>query len=120
MKNIVLFTALLFLACCSGKREEFLPVFKGSPRINEPSVTGNRPGTPFLFAVPTSGERPVTWTAANLPEGLAIDSQTGFITGTVKDAGDYTVRITAENKLGKTSRDLVIRIGDQPRVVDKE
>lgn len=87
-------------------------IFEGAPKINEPSVIGNYANTPFLFAVPTSGERPVIWTAKGLPTGLTIDPSKGFITGTVKEKGEYKVEITAKNKLGKCSKTLTIKIGD--------
>ena len=41
------------------------------PRINGPAVYGVRPGNPFLYRIPTTGERPMTFSASNLPEGLA-------------------------------------------------
>lgn len=113
MKNLLsCLTVAILISCNADTKEKFLPVFEGAPRINEPSVTGNRPGTPFLFAVPTSGERPVVWTAEDLPQGLKIDSQTGLITGVVTDPGSYPVTVTAENKLGRTSKELLIKIGD--------
>jgi alpha-galactosidase len=87
-------------------------VYQGKPHINEPFVTGNYPNTPFLFAVPTSGERPVYWSSRNLPAGLHIDSSTGFITGVVKDKGDYVVWVSAENRLGRTTKELMIKIGN--------
>jgi len=30
-----------------------------TPRINPPRVTGARPGSPFIFRIPTTGERPI-------------------------------------------------------------
>jgi alpha-galactosidase len=107
-----LFFCFFALLACNSKEEKFLSVFEGKPRINDPVVVGNYPNTPFLFAVPTSGERPITWSASNLPEGLQIDPETGFITGEVSEKGDYVVNISAENKYGKSSKDLTIKIGD--------
>lgn len=112
MKNLIFGISLWILISCTSKEEKFLNVYEGKPRINDPSVLGNYPDTPFLFAVPTSGERPVTWSAKNLPEGLAIDPATGFITGNVKETGDYKVEVSAENKLGKSTKELIIKIGN--------
>jgi alpha-galactosidase len=103
--------SVLLFSCHQGQ-QRFLSVFEGAPRINDPAVTGNYPNTPFLFAVPTSGERPVTWSASGLPAGLHMDSSTGFITGMVKQKGSYQVAVTAENRLGKATRQLLINIGD--------
>ena len=52
-------------------------VFEGKPCINPPHVVGNYPASPFLFYIPTSGERPMKWHAENLPEGLKLDKKTG-------------------------------------------
>lgn len=85
---------------------------KGSPVINPPAVTGNYVGTPFLFAIPTEGVRPVKWTAEKLPAGLELDSSTGIISGNIKEKGEYEVKLTAENKYGRSASILTIKIGD--------
>ena len=87
-------------------------VFVGKPKINDPSVVGNHPNTPFLFAVPTSGERPMVWSAKNLPAGLKINTATGFITGNIKNKGVYKATVLANNKLGSFKKILTIKIGD--------
>jgi alpha-galactosidase len=111
MKYLIVACSLFLLFPAHQKEKKFLSVFEGKPQINAPSVTGNYPNTLFLFAVPTSGQRPIIWSAKGLPAGLQIDATTGFITGMVKEKGDYKVMITAENKLGKTSRELIIKVG---------
>lgn len=106
---------LLLLGCTStntNTKEGQVGVFEGKPRINAPHIVGNYPSTPFLFYIPTSGQRPVTWSAINLPEGLTLNSETGIISGNVKQAGVYNVKLTAKNKLGTTVQDLTISIGD--------
>lgn len=85
-----------------------------TPRINGARVFGVRPGSPVLFKVPVTGRRPMTITAAGLPEGLSIDPSTGLITGTVKDPSKrtYTVKLTATNALGRAERDWRLVVGD--------
>jgi alpha-galactosidase len=41
-----------------------------APRINGAKVFGARPGSPFLFRVAASGEKPLTFSASRLPGGL--------------------------------------------------
>jgi alpha-galactosidase len=84
-----------------------------NPRINGPVVTAARPGHPFFFSIPASGERPVAFKAEPLPAGLVLDNNTGLITGSVKQKGEYKVMLTASNAKGETSRELKIVIGDQ-------
>jgi alpha-galactosidase len=84
-----------------------------TPRINGPRVVGARPGRPFLFTVPTTGDEPVAYAAEGLPDGLTLDAGTGRITGAVKQEGEYKVKLTAANSIGKDARTLLIKIGDQ-------
>jgi alpha-galactosidase len=83
-----------------------------TPRINGPSIYGERPGNPFLYTIPATGDRPMTFAADGLPAGLKLDPNTGQITGTVATAGTYPVALTAENALGKAMRNFKIVIGD--------
>ena len=84
-----------------------------TPRINGARVFGVRPGSDFLFTVAATGERPMTFSAEGLPKGLAIDAETGRITGRVKRSGEYIVRLRAKNALGEYERDLRIVAGDK-------
>lgn len=74
---------------------------------------GNYPATPFLFYIPTSGERPIKWHAENLPKGLKLDEETGIIKGKVVEKGTYKVMLKAENALGTDTQELLINIGDE-------
>jgi len=100
------------LALLLGCSQQMTTIQKGLPIINSPTVTGNYPNTPFLFAIPTLGVRPIKWSAGGLPHGLELDASTGFITGNVKEAGEYTVKLTAENEFGTANSTLTIKIGD--------
>ncbi|MCI0498497.1 MAG: NPCBM/NEW2 domain-containing protein [Planctomycetales bacterium] len=82
------------------------------PRITGPAVFGARPGNPFLFTVTATGERPMTFEARGLPKGLALDSQTGHITGTVEKTGKYQTTVAAKNSRGRAERSFTIVIGD--------
>ena len=57
------------------------PPAPATPRINGPDVFGVRPGSPFLYTIPVTGDRPMAFSADNLPSGLELDPQTGHITG---------------------------------------
>ena len=60
-----------------------------TPRINGPRVYGARPGHPFFYHLPVTGQRPITITADGLPAGLTLDGSTGNITGAVAQAGEH-------------------------------
>ena len=88
------------------------PAESDSPHINGANIVGARAGTPFLFRIPVSGRRPITFSVANLPPGLILDPEKGIISGQLVANGDYPVTLTAMNALGKTEKLLTIRIGD--------
>ncbi|MES2621361.1 MAG: putative Ig domain-containing protein [Bacteroidota bacterium] len=88
-------------------------LFDGSPVFHGAKITGNLPNTEFLFTVPATGERPINFTAQNLPKGLSIEASTGIIRGVVKEKGSYTVKVSAANAKGKAEEDLKIEIGDK-------
>src|SRR5580704_14542539 len=71
--------------------EILTPKSAPTPRINGPKIFGVRPGSPFLYTIPATGERPMTFTAKKLPHGLKLDDKTGRITGVLKKVGEYNV-----------------------------
>src|SRR6185503_7829386 len=84
-----------------------------APRINGPKVYGCRPGHPFLYRIPCTGERPMQFTAKDLPASLKLDVQTGIMTGTVPKKGEYKVTLQATNQHGKNERTFKIVAGDK-------
>jgi alpha-galactosidase len=89
------------------------PTAPATPRINGANVFGVRPGSPFLFAIPATGERPMEYSAKNLPRGLKLDAETGIITGTLKTKGEFKVMLGAKNSLGTAEKTFRIVCGDQ-------
>jgi alpha-galactosidase len=82
------------------------------PRINGPSVFGVRPGSPFLYRIPATGDRPLKFSARALPRGLKLDPVTGQITGSLKAAGQHVVLLRARNDSGSTEKQFRIIVGD--------
>ncbi len=84
-----------------------------APRINGPKVYGSRPGNPFLYRIPATGNRPIKFSAQNLPNTLTLDADTGIITGdSPKKRGEYSITLKAENKEGADSRIFKLIVGD--------
>jgi alpha-galactosidase len=83
-----------------------------APRLNGPRVYGCRPGNPFLYRIPCTGDRPMAFQATGLPAGLQLDAGSGIITGTAPARGEYGVTLTAQNASGKDTRTFKIVAGD--------
>ena len=81
------------------------------PRINGAKVFGVRPGNPFFFTIPATGDRPMTFSADNLPAGLQLDAQTGRITGSLSQQGEYNVILHAKNSRGQAKSGFKIVCG---------
>jgi alpha-galactosidase len=84
-----------------------------APVLNGARVVGIRPGTPFLYTIAATGQRPIRFGAAKLPRTLKIDPETGIITGSLAKPGDYEFTCTAANAQGRASETLRIRCGDE-------
>ncbi len=82
------------------------------PRINSPKAFGVRPGSPVLYTIAATGQRPMQFAAEGLPDGLSLDPATGQITGKTRQRGEYKITLTASNQLGKATRPLRLVIGD--------
>ena len=83
-----------------------------APRINSAKVYGARPGSPFLFRVAASGDKPLTFEAGGLPAGLIINATNGCITGVAPTSGEYAVRLTVKNHRGRAGGKLRLVLGD--------
>ena len=89
------------------------PVAGAAPRIHGPEIYGERPGVPFLYKIPATGVRPLTYTVAGLPAGLHLDKEKGVITGSIAQKGSYPVKITVKNSAGIAIRTLTLVCGDK-------
>ena len=83
------------------------------PRINSARVFGVRPGAPILYTIAASGERPLTFAADGLPEGVVLDRKTGRLTGSVAAAGTYRITMRASNAKGSDERILRLEVGER-------
>lgn len=94
-----------------GPEEILTPLPPAIPRINAPKVYGVHPGSPFLYRIPATGERPVRFKVRGLPEGLSLDETTGIITGSISTAGTYKTILTVENAKGTDRKEFTISAG---------
>lgn len=102
------------IATSLGLNEPQLVIASGTPcepQIHGPRVVGTSPGRPFVFLIPATGQGPLTFSAANLPQGLAVDSKTGIISGTVKCEGRFEATLIVRSPQCAALRPLTIVSG---------
>ncbi|MCX6629050.1 MAG: putative Ig domain-containing protein, partial [Candidatus Solibacter sp.] len=115
MRTLTLLAALALTgaAGASAAPPILTPKPAPQPKINGPEVYGARPGRPFLYRIPCTGERPMRFSAAGLPKELKLDAATGIISGaTPAKRGEYRVTLSAVNTKGKAAKRFRIVVGD--------
>jgi alpha-galactosidase len=118
MKNLCGTTLMIgalsvsFAARAADEPEIRTPKPTAAPRINGPGIFGVRPGAPFLYHIPATGERPLKFSAENLPAGLRLDPSKGDITGSIKKAGEHVAILHARNAKGENQKKLRIVVGE--------
>ena len=88
------------------------PPTQPTPRFNGARVFGVRPGSPIQYTVAVSGQRPMTFSAEGLPQGVTFDAARGLLGGTLKIPGEYRITLRAENAAGKAERTLLLVVGN--------
>ncbi len=98
-----------------AREKEYItaPAASKKPLINAPYVYGARAGSPFLFTIPVSGQRPMRIITTALPEGITIDNNTGILSGEALRNGSYKIKVMASNSYGNDRKELTIEIGDR-------
>src|SRR5690349_12257353 len=87
---------LLLLAATAAAQDgpvRLTPPPGPAAKINGPAVYGCRAGHPFLYRIPATGVRPMTFAAEGLPAGLTLDAQSGIIRGAIAGRGEYGVTL---------------------------
>ena len=84
----------------------------GSPVITSANSASGKLRRPFGYRIVASN-KPTRFTATGLPNGLSIHGRNGIqIQGRPTQSGTFTVRVTAENQYGITSKDISIVIAN--------
>ena len=114
--RILIAATAVLLACAVSPRADepvrLTPKPGPQPRINGAKVFGVRPGSPLLFKIAATGERPLHYAVKELPEGLQLDARTGQISGFLEKPGTYPLTVEVSNAMGKATRPLKIVCGE--------
>lgn len=88
------------------------PPAPASPRFNTAPVFGVRPGSPVHFRFGVSGERPMTFTSVDLPAGISLNPESGVLSGSIDNYGDYIFTVKATNAKGEAEQTFTLKVGD--------
>ena len=116
IRNVAIGIAMAMLIGANAQqiaRPILTPAPGPEPAIHGPRVYGARPGRPFLYRIPSTGLRPIRFSATGLPPSLQLDPATGIVTGnSPRQAGEYSITFQAANAKGKSSRAFKLVVGD--------
>lgn len=82
------------------------------PYLLIPRGVGAVVGGKLDFQVIATGSKPLAYCARNLPSGLSIDPETGLISGTTREPGEFEVEIEVSNSLDSARRKMTISVLD--------
>ena len=88
------------------------PKAPAEPVINGPKVYGVRPGSPVIFKIPASGDKPMAYSVEGLPKGLEVNPDNGVISGSILMEGNYDVTLKASNGKGEGRKAFRFVVGD--------
>lgn len=84
-----------------------------TPRLQPPFSFAALPASKLLFAIPATGQAPLTFSATGLPAGVTIAASTGLITGTTPAAGSYPIQVKVENASGSATATYTLTAGTE-------
>ena len=88
------------------------PPAPATPRYNGPAVFGVRPGSPVIFRLAFSGDKPMKYAVEGLPEGVVLDPEKGVLSGSCAKAGEYPLVFTATNDKGSARAKFTLVVGE--------
>jgi len=83
-----------------------------APTISSPLTAVGQINTQFLYRIVTTGDAPITFSAAGLPEGLVVSGDT--ISGAPTEFGSFLVTLTAMNLVGSDVEMLTLDVQPLP------
>jgi len=86
---------------------------EGFPEISSPATASGLIGAAFSYQITVAHATPLSYAAMTLPAGLAIDPQTGLISGTLQNETLRAFRVIVRTDRGHLSRLVLLSFGDE-------
>lgn len=101
-------------ATAAQQKDIRTPAAGSAPKLNNPPVFGARPGNPFIYRIPATGKRPMSFEAQGLPDSFKLDPAAGIITGNCPaQRGEHSIVLTAKNADGEDQKTFKLIVGDK-------
>lgn len=120
----IILVCTVVLAGCSHINLTARPTAGPNSALQQPVITSALSailvqGAMLTYQLAASGS-PVVFSATDLPNGLAVDSSSGLISGVVSASGPATVQLAATNAYGTGHATLSLIPADTPTAVGSE
>ncbi|MBQ7154690.1 MAG: putative Ig domain-containing protein [Synergistaceae bacterium] len=93
--------------------------YDGGPDFKTDSLKNAKVNKSYTISLKATGDKPITWTAQNLPDGLELTSK-GKFKGAPSALGTYKIGLIATNPKGSTKRTMTLTVdNDKPKAAVK-
>jgi hypothetical protein len=86
-----------------------LTVRPSAPIVTSAATATGKRGDAFTYQI-TASNNPTSFGGTGLPSGVALNSATGLISGTLTSAGTFTLTVSATNSGGTGSRTVTLTV----------
>jgi PKD repeat protein len=93
----------------TGTKVVRITVTNPVPVITSPATAKGKLNSNFSYKIQVSNS-PQQIIVTSLPSGLKFNSKTNVISGKPTKSGKFTIRVTAKNKFGSASKNVVVTV----------